>query len=137
MDVSRCSRTPRIRQSEPSAGEIRPILLTMSSTPGPNSRDLSGDPAVAELVAFFLGELERRVPRMQKAWDQGDLEELARHAHDLRGSAASFGFPDITSCARTVEDGIAREADVSEVRERIEEMLLICRRACISRSGDT
>ena len=86
----------------------------------------------ADLVVFFLAELERRVPAMEKAWDETDLDELRRQANELRGTAGSCGYPRITTAAGAVEEALAREADVSHVREQMEDLLLLCRRACQS-----
>jgi HPt (histidine-containing phosphotransfer) domain-containing protein len=58
----------------------------------------------------------------------GDWEELRRAAHQLKGVAASYGFAPITLLAARLEEAIARQEPIEEVRQDAEDLLDLCRR---------
>jgi CheY-like chemotaxis protein len=45
------------------------------------------------LIPQYLADCQARVAEVLSAIDHGDFEQVARHAHNLRGSGSSFGFP--------------------------------------------
>jgi len=62
------------------------------------------------LGASYIAELPDRILQLEAAWnellqarDAGKLQTLHRMAHNLSGSGATFGFPDISEMARTLE----------------------------------
>lgn len=54
-------------------------------------------PARAEALAAIAAGLAQR-------WDAAAADELKRHLHNLAGSGASYGFPDVSVAARAAED---------------------------------
>ncbi len=54
-------------------------------------------PARAEMLAEIAAVLAQR-------WDATAALELKRHLHNLAGSGASYGFPDVSHAARAAED---------------------------------
>ncbi|MFZ9880093.1 MAG: Hpt domain-containing protein [Phycisphaerales bacterium] len=96
-----------------------------------------------ELVDYFIGDLDRRIHALREALDACDAARLRTLAHQLSGSAGGYGFAPIGDAARRLEehvrslrvdDGLAEEAAVSEVREKAEDLIATCRRAI--RTGD-
>jgi HPt (histidine-containing phosphotransfer) domain-containing protein len=66
--------------------------------------DASGrDDEMQELIDMFVQGLPDYLSRLQQAEADQDLSTLQDLAHQLKGSAASFGFPDITAQAKTLE----------------------------------
>ncbi len=55
------------------------------------------------LVPKYLADCHARVTEVLQAIDLGDFERVARHAHNLRGSGSSFGFPPITELGGRLE----------------------------------
>jgi HPt (histidine-containing phosphotransfer) domain-containing protein len=85
---------------------------------------------MAELIDFFLAELSERITKIQEALDAGDCGELRHLAHQLKGAAGGYGFDPIGQAASDLEHAaLSDEADLSLVRERAEELILLCRRA--------
>jgi len=80
----------------------------------PISRPATVDDGMAQLVEQFVRELGDEVQSLRERLAQGDLPELARLAHQLKGSCGSYGFPELSRRAavleRCVKDGAGREA---------------------------
>ena len=56
------------------------------------------------LVPKYLADCHARVADVLQAIGHGDFERVAQHAHNLRGSGTSFGFPPITELGGRLED---------------------------------
>ena len=51
-----------------------------------------GEPDVLdEVLRLFLDEVPRRLDRLRAAWSAGDVTEVHRAAHSLKGSAGNIG----------------------------------------------
>jgi PAS domain S-box-containing protein len=76
--------------------------------------ELAADPDLAELVRSFTANLSSRMDAIADAAQRSDVATLARLAHQLKGTGTSYGFPDLTRAARSVEalavDGAAPHA---------------------------
>jgi HPt (histidine-containing phosphotransfer) domain-containing protein len=66
---------------------------------------------------------------MLRASLSDDIEMLKRLAHQLAGSAGSYGFAKITDAARAVERAAEAGADAGSLRGPLEELATLCRRA--------
>lgn len=85
---------------------------------------------MAELVDFFLSELEVRMKAMREASESGDNARLRDLAHQIQGAAGGYGFPGITSLAAELESTLkAQEAEASDIAEKTEALIALCRRA--------
>lgn len=109
----------------------------------PIRSSFSDDPEMRELVDYFLADLTRRVESLRSALDAEDALVLRRLAHQLAGAAAGYGFAEIGDAAREVDeaargfdDGLGDEMLVSDVRERAEDLIALCRRAIPGVSAD-
>jgi PAS domain S-box-containing protein len=71
--------------------------------------ELADDPDLAEIIDEFVEDMRCRVKEMNEAVRGLDLPDLRRLAHQLKGSAGSYGFPTITDAARELEDAIKAE----------------------------
>lgn len=88
------------------------------------------DPEMAELVGLFVGEIPDRIRAIQEAWSSGSLAELARVAHQLKGSCGGYGFPSIGDQAARVEGLIkSGTSDLESVRHEVDGLVELCRRA--------
>lgn len=99
---------PATRASEKEHGPASASSLTSSPDPAVS------EPAVdarkrrkrEELKAFFISSLPEDIQRLQQARAADDWEGVRRTAHQLKGCAASFGFPEITESAAALDDGV-------------------------------
>jgi len=80
-------------------------------------------------------EMADMLDRLAGRWDRGSLEELHRLAHNLAGSGASYGFPDVSTSARRLELALARllevptgaQPDLTAVRAELAALCEACR----------
>jgi CheY-like chemotaxis protein len=92
-----------------STSRVMPSELREDRRPvDPESRrvlhsELRDDPEFAELVEVFVAGLPATLSRIDDAFRAGDLLDLARVAHQIKGAAGGYGYPLISDLARTVE----------------------------------
>jgi len=77
------------------------------------------DAEIREIVEEFLDSLEARLAEMEQAWGQGDMDQLARLAHWLKGAAGTVGFGCFTAPAANLEQ-FASEASPSQAAEPLQ-----------------
>jgi HPt (histidine-containing phosphotransfer) domain-containing protein len=66
----------------------------------------------AQLKQFFIDSLPHDMEKLTSALHDGDWETVRQIAHQLKGCAASFGFPDVTEQAMTV-DNLIKSGQIS------------------------
>lgn len=64
------------------------------------------NPAFAELVREFIDIVKNRMPEFYSAHRNGNISELGKLAHWIKGSGGMAGFPSLTTCARSLESAI-------------------------------
>ncbi len=101
------------------------------STPDPNAFSLDiNDPEDAELIEYFLGELPDRIDSIMVAFTNDDFQVLGRIAHQLKGAAPGFGFPQIGDEAGKLEDQIRDATDpnesIEQLRSQVESLVSLC-----------
>ena len=72
-------------------------LTEMTETLGVDPED------VLEVAAMFFDAIDERVQAILEAHDTGDIQELTRFVHGLKGDAANMGFKQISAVARVLE----------------------------------
>lgn len=87
------------------------------------------DPDMAELIEMFVAELPERVGALKNAIANQDVDTLRRLSHQLKGAAGGYGFDAITDIARDVEQQVRACDDVAAVKRRVDDLVLLCRRA--------
>lgn len=102
------------------------------TAPDPNAFSLDiNDPEDAELIEYFLGELPDRVDSIMVAFTNDDFEGLGRLAHQLKGAAPGFGFPQIGNEAGKLEDQLRDAADpadsIESLRSQVESLISLCK----------
>lgn len=93
--------------------------------------EFASDRDMADLVEFFISELQDRVGAMRDACQSGDNHRLRGLAHQLKGAAGGYGFPSITQSAAELESTLieATEAECSAISEKTEALIALCKRA--------
>lgn len=103
-------------------------------TNGPLYSTLQDDPEMAELIEYFLDELDSRAVELTEAWKSSDAEKLRTMAHQLKGAAEGYGYPSITEAARELEQSMhEQEAEMSALTEQVEALVQLCRQATAGR----
>ena len=101
----------------------------------PLTSHYADDPDMAEILEVFLARLDETAASLRAAADASDLERLGQVAHQLKGSAGGYGFPAITEKAAEVERLAERQDEGASLRQALEELLTLCRRARASSAG--
>ena len=93
---------------------------------------LADDPDMRELIALYVQDIPIRLDGLQTAMAAGNLNEVRRLSHQLRGASAGFGFASIGILAAEVEETIKalhERADAMDVvRPLVEKLEAMCRR---------
>lgn len=102
----------------------------MSAGSKPIYSEYHDDEDMAEIVVEFIDDLQERIAEIEAMVQSGDGETLASLAHQIKGAAGGYGFPDLTDLAREVEDQL--RAEPSQIPDQaIDNMLSMCRRCSV------
>ena len=82
---------------------------------------------MSNAVAGFVSRLPDRVSALAGKVEAGDLAAVTRLVHQLKSSAASYGFPDITSLAARTEDQLKAESALDQTAQAINELVSLIR----------
>lgn len=102
----------------PQASNIEPLLST-----------LAHDPDLCEIVEMFVEEMPERIEALTARYEAMDWDGLATTAHQIKGSAGSYGFHQITPSAATLERAAREHQSEDEIRKALDDLLQLCRRA--------
>ncbi|HEY1957236.1 MAG TPA: ATP-binding protein [Polyangiaceae bacterium] len=95
----------------------------------PLTSTLADDAEIADLVQDFARALPARSKEIADAASSGDFPALARLAHQLKGSAGSYGYDVITDAARAVEDAARGSDERVALSDAVATLGTLCRRA--------
>jgi len=73
--------------------------------------------AVMEMAAEFNTDLPARLAELEQLWAEQKWPELHRHAHSLKGVAASFGLDRLSAIFMTLETAASSQngADIQKL----------------------
>jgi HPt (histidine-containing phosphotransfer) domain-containing protein len=94
--------------------------------PRPVERPPEQDESFTQLVELFARELGEEVAELRRKFAAGDLPELGRMAHQLKGSCGSYGFPELSRHAAELERCVKTGAGTVE----IEAALAVFEKSC-------
>jgi signal transduction histidine kinase/DNA-binding NarL/FixJ family response regulator len=81
--------------------------------------EFANDEDMGELVDRFVSALPDRMDSLREALGNDDLEAAARIAHQLKGTAAGYGFAPITESAARLESALHSNTDVKECADHL------------------
>jgi signal transduction histidine kinase/DNA-binding NarL/FixJ family response regulator len=118
--------------SAPSATGILPVGRTDAASvqaPTAPKRDIASDlptddADIAQIVAEYIDSLDAKIEEMKVAWDAGDLEELARLAHWLKGSGGTAGFGVLTEPAIRLEN-VSKKKESGDISAQLAELRML------------
>jgi HPt (histidine-containing phosphotransfer) domain-containing protein len=91
--------------------------------------NLAGDPMLGQLVDLFVAEMPSRTARLIDRLEACDWAGLRQAAHQIKGTAGSYGFPAISPAAAQLEDAICRQLPEEAIRQAVEQVVDLCRQA--------
>ncbi|BAH74648.1 response regulator [Solidesulfovibrio magneticus] len=80
--------------------------------PRPPNTDAPNPGRLAALLPLFYDLASQTLDAARTALDQGDLDQARRQSHKLKGSAGSYGFPELAKAAAALE----RAADAGNAK---------------------
>lgn len=89
---------------------------------------LGGNPELADLLCLFVEEIPARVAKLLRHLDEGNWEELRQTAHQLKGTAGSYGFELLPPSANRVECAVRDNEPEEQIRESVLELVNLCGR---------
>jgi CheY-like chemotaxis protein len=90
---------------------------------------LADDADMVELVEMFIDELPDKLAAIKTALARQDFDDLARVAHQLKGSAGGYGFPAITEVAKEIEYTAKVGRHLETLNAQVKELASLCGRA--------
>jgi len=91
---------------------------------------LGCDADLADLVEMYVDEMPQRVAELKKCHDAHTWQDLGRLAHQIKGSAGSYGFDQVTPFALQLEMAAKNgqpEADIEAATDALIEICLCAR----------
>ena len=79
----------------------------------------AADPDMEGIVRQFVGELPARITAMEDAFATGRLDQLRVLAHQMKGAAGGYGFPQLGELAALVDQGVKEGCDHNVMRSRL------------------
>jgi HPt (histidine-containing phosphotransfer) domain-containing protein len=76
------------------------------------------DPDMADLVRSFAAEAPNRAQLLEDLLAEGQLDELQRIAHQLKGAGGGYGFSLVTDVSARLEEALKEGASESVIKER-------------------
>ena len=90
---------------------------------------LATDEDLADIVEMFVDEMPGRVETLRRQYGEADWEELRRTAHQLKGSAGSYGFSQITPKAADLESALRNGEPQDRVEQLLDAVIDLCNQA--------
>jgi len=85
------------------------------------------DPAMAGIIAEFVGQLPQRLADMRQAGANNQWDVLQRAAHQLKGAGGSYGYACLTDAARELESH-AKQQDAEAAMLALSNLANLCER---------
>ncbi len=89
---------------------------------------LAEDPLLRDLVKLYVQEMPERIARLEALAAAQDWDELARAAHQLKGSAGGYGFGILRAPADRLEQVIRSGGEQAAILQALDELVQLCRR---------
>lgn len=88
--------------------------------------ELATDPDLADIVQMFVDEMPDRIRQLQACYDRHDHDALGRVAHQLKGSAGSYGFAAVSPAAAKLEYAVRELKQEEAIQHTLAELLYLC-----------
>lgn len=89
---------------------------------------LAHDPCLGDIVALYAAEMPERIEALESHLAARDWLGLAICAHQLKGSAGSHGYSEITPLAAALESAARGDCCEAEITQVFHVLVELCRR---------
>ena len=79
------------------------------------------DPDIIDLAEEFLRKRRESLPRLLRLTAEDDMGELRRMGHEIKGTAGSYGFQELSCAGADLEEAAAAEA-AGRARDAVDRM---------------
>ncbi len=113
-------------------GQVEPIESTPAAVEEEEDDVLSAllnNPSFQPLIKRYVGSFNGLIVELENLMSTEKLEGLCTGVHRLRGTAANYGFPEISKYAGGVEDLIRTEAPLAHIAHALDGLLEALRNA--------
>ncbi len=86
------------------------------------------EPDFAELVAMYVDEMPQRISGLTDCVSRRDWDRLGVLAHQIKGSAGSYGFDPLTRLADTLEHACRVDGRLTAILGAVDELIESMRR---------
>ena len=90
--------------------------------------ELANDPDLKDLLIKFVGLLPEKVKQLSELLAAHDLESLRQFAHQIKGSAGGYGFPDVTVKAAQLEAQLHANTSFDAIAASASDLVTLIRR---------
>ena len=101
-------------------------------TNGPLFSCFAEDPGLADLVALYAAEMPGRIEALAARFAARDWHGLTVCAHQLKGSAGSHGFHQLTPHAAALEQAAREPLGDATIQQALAALVELCRRVAVS-----
>jgi HPt (histidine-containing phosphotransfer) domain-containing protein len=112
--------------AEPCDAGVSPARAGGTPAPQIISGQPLGDGASADLTEAFAAELPTRSQFIQEALSEHNFDLLARLTHQLAGTAAIYGFTQVSDAARTIHRQVTEEEALQQIESSVAELASLC-----------
>jgi CheY-like chemotaxis protein len=88
----------------------------LKETIGPDAGEM-----LAQMLPLFFEEAQALIAALKEAIKAGDLQELKKAAHTLKGSSASLGLISLATISRTLEE-MVRQKRMDEAAQKLKQL---------------
>jgi signal transduction histidine kinase/AmiR/NasT family two-component response regulator/HPt (histidine-containing phosphotransfer) domain-containing protein len=127
--LARSKGQPVLSSTARSASAAVPVPPPAAPAGGPMVSEFISDPDMTAVISDFVRGLPAQVSKLQNLIQGGELSELRRAVHQLKGAGGGYGFPQITSFALRAENELKASADslTENVLGRVNELVDLIR----------
>ena len=116
--------TAKDPSTETSSNKSTPASPTGSGVDRTVVSRLADNPRFQKVIFSFIGKLEEELIKMEQAWTQRDMQELALLAHWLKGAGGTVGYDDFTEPSKELEN-FAKAGQAEQAGEMLEKVKLL------------
>jgi histidine phosphotransfer protein HptB len=103
---------------------------TDEKMPVPVRSEYADDEDFRELIEAFVETFPDKRRSMADLFQGGQIDELGRAAHQLKGAAGGYGFPEVTTAASLLQEACDNR-DAARVEQSLADVLDLLARAQI------
>ncbi|MDR3197762.1 MAG: Hpt domain-containing protein [Planctomycetaceae bacterium] len=100
----------------------------MNTDHSPIYSSLASDKDLREILLMYIEEMPDRIVRLERECTARNWSELCIAAHQLKGSAGSHGFAEISLAAAELETALKTKQPEEQIRISVQHLTDLCRR---------